>query len=164
MFVMISIIVVVLFTLIILKAICIVPDNYSYVIERKGQFYQIYERGTHFVNPLLDKIVCKCYLNDMQTDICKQPIITNDNQVVNIDGYVTFKITNVQLYAYAVENVNIALSTLTATTIRNIFCDYSQYDVINNTNQLSDKILNIVQEASKSWGINILNITYTIDM
>lgn len=116
-------ILIVLALVILIANIAIVPQAYSYVVERLGVYYTTWEAGFHFKTPFVTRIAKKVSLKEQVVDFKPQPVITRDNVTMQIDTVVFFQITDPKLFAYGVENPIMAIENLTATTLRNIIGD-----------------------------------------
>ena len=85
---LIIIIVVILILLIVALNIKIVPQAYTFVVERLGVFYNIWGPGLHILLPFFDKVARKISLKERVMDYPPQPVITKDNVTMQIDTVV----------------------------------------------------------------------------
>ena len=113
-------ILIVLALVILIANIAIVPQAYSYVVERLGVYYTTWEAGFHFKTPFVTRIAKKVSLKEQVVDFKPQPVITRDNVTMQIDTVVFFQITDPKLFTYGVERPLSAIENLSATTLRNI--------------------------------------------
>ena len=142
-------ILIVLALVILIANIAIVPQAYSYVVERLGVYYTTWEAGFHFKTPFVTRIAKKVSLKEQVVDFKPQPVITRDNVTMQIDTVVFFQITDPKLFTYGVERPLSAIENLSATTLRNIIGDMELDHTINT------KITAILDEATDKWGIKV---------
>lgn len=156
-FVVVTVIIVVV---VIALSMYVVPDNMVYVIERKGSYHSIATPGRHFYIPYIDTIANKIFTAEQTVEIPAQEMITWDNQINLIRFYITYKVTAPQSYTYGVENAPKAIEYLVITTMRNVFGDIRKPEITSKHTELRSKILSIITEASKTWGVEILDMDY----
>ena len=68
-------ILIVLALVILIANIAIVPQAYSYVVERLGVYYTTWEAGFHFKTPFVTRIAKKVSLKEQVVDFKPQPVI-----------------------------------------------------------------------------------------
>ena len=133
----------------------IVPQARAYVVERLGAYYGTWQVGLHFKVPLIDKISRKVSLKEKVIDFPPQPVITKDNDTMEIDTVVYFQITDPKLYTYGVESPMDAIENLTATTLRNIIGELELDESLTSREHINTKIRMVLDEATDPWGIKI---------
>src|SRR6059058_979125 len=89
--------------LVVIRAIRIVPQARAGVVERLGRFHRVLEPGLSIVVPFPP-----------------QPVITEDNLVVNIDSVIYYGVTDPKAATYEIANYIQAIEQLTVTTLRNV--------------------------------------------
>lgn len=114
------IILAVLFVALALSAIRIVPQARAYNIERFGRYIRTLNPGLNFLVPGVDRVNTKFDLREQVFSSRPQPVITEDNLVVNIDTVLYYQITAPKAAAYEVANYIQAIDQLTVTTLRNV--------------------------------------------
>ena len=70
----------------IIKAVVVVPQQNAYVVERVGNFHDVFVAGLHFLLPFVDVIRYRHSLKERPIDIPEQVCITKDNVQVAVDG------------------------------------------------------------------------------
>lgn len=133
----------------------IVPQAYSYVVERLGAFQASWSVGLHFKLPIIDKVARKVNLKEQVVDFAPQPVITKDNVTMRIDTVVFFQITDPKLFAYGVENPIMAIENLTATTLRNIIGDLELDQTLTSRETINTKMRASLDIATDPWGIKV---------
>ena len=139
-----------------------VPENIAYVIERKGAFHTVATAGRLVLMPFVDKIANKVLLTEQTMEILAQPMISWDNQTSIVRSHITYKVTSPQAYTYGVANAPKAIEYLVITTMRNLFGDLRKPEMVSKHTELKNKILAIITDASKTWGVEILDMDYQI--
>ena len=148
-------ILIVLALVILIANIAIVPQAYSYVVERLGVYYTTWEAGFHFKTPFVTRIAKKVSLKEQVADFPPQPVITRDNVTMQIDTVVFFQITDPKLFTYGVERPLSAIENLSATTLRNIIGDMELDHTLTSRDTINTKITAILDEATDKWGIKV---------
>ena len=139
----------------IISNIKIVPQAYTYIIERFGGYHETWAVGLHVKVPFIDKIAKKVNMKEQVVDFPPQPVITKDNVSMQIDTVVYFQITDPKLYTYGVERRMMAIENLTATTLRNIIGDLDLDATLTSRDTVNTKMRAILDEATDPWGIKI---------
>ena len=149
------IVILVLVVVLVIPNIKIVPQASSYVIERLGSFYQVWQNGLHVKLPFVDRVASNVTLKEIVRDFAPQPVITKDNVTMQIDTVVYFQITDPKLYTYGVDNPLGAIENLTATTLRNIIGDLELDQTLTSRDLINSKMRAILDEATDPWGIKV---------
>ena len=149
------IVILVLVVVLIIPNVKIVPQASSYVVERLGSFFQVWQNGLHFKLPFVDRVASTVTLKEIVKDFAPQPVITKDNVTMQIDTVVYFQITDPKLYTYGVESPINAIENLTATTLRNIIGDLELDQTLTSRDLINSKMRAILDEATDPWGIKV---------
>ena len=148
-------ILIVLALVILIANIAIVPQAYSYVVERLGVYYTTWEAGFHFKTPFVTRIAKKVSLKEQVVDFKPQPVITRDNVTMQIDTVVFFQITDPKLFTYGVERPLSAIENLSATTLRNIIGDMDLEQTLTSRDTINSQMRALLDEATDPWGIKV---------
>jgi len=149
------IILAILVLVVIASCVKIVPQAYSFVIERLGGFQAAWNVGLHFKIPFIDKVAKKVLLKEQVADFAPQPVITKDNVTMKIDTVLFFQITDPKLYAYGVEHPMMAIENLSATTLRNIIGDLELDQTLTSREVINTKMRISLDVATDPWGIKV---------
>ena len=142
--------------LMILKGVCIVPQQQAFVIERLGRFDRILSPGLTFILPGIDRIAYRHSLKEFAFAIERQTAITSDNVPLEIDGTLYTRILDPKSASYGVEDVQFAISQLAQTTMRaeigklTLDRTFAERETINNN------IVQSINAASAAWGIQCM--------
>ena len=155
--VIVGIVVAVLVGIIILIAaiVRVVPQAHAYVIEKFGAYHKTWGTGIHFLVPFACRISKRVSLKEQVVDFDPQPVITKDNVTMQIDTVVFYEITDPKQYTYGVENPDLALEKLTATTLRNIIGEIELDATLTSRDIINTKMRAILDEATDPWGIKV---------
>lgn len=145
----------VLVLIILIANIRIVPQSYTYVVERLGAYKTTWGTGPHFKIPFLERVAKVVSLKEQVVDFPPQPVITKDNVTMQIDTVVYYQITDPKLYTYGVERPIAAIENLTATTLRNIIGELELDHTLTSRDVINSKIRIILDEATDAWGIKV---------
>ena len=150
--ILIPIVIVIIIALSIMK---IVPESQGLVIETLGRYSGTWERGIHFMIPVIQIIRKKVSFKEQVGDFQPQPVITKDNVTIMIDSIVYYKIFDARLYTYGVENPLIALENLTATNLRNVVGELELDETLTSRDTINSRMKEILDVATDPWGIKI---------
>src|SRR6266516_3448173 len=113
--------VVAVFVLIVLaRTIRIIPQARAGVVERLGRYSRTLNPGLTIVVPFVDRVRDMVDLREQVVSFAPQPVITEDNLVVNIDTVIYFQVTDPKAATYEIANYIQAIEQLTVTTLRNV--------------------------------------------
>src|SRR4051794_11349129 len=109
---------VVVFTL--ARTIRIVPQANAGLVERLGRYQRTLNPGVAIVIPFIDRLRPLIDLREQVVSFEPQPVITEDNLVVNIDTVLYFQVTDAKDATYEIANYVQGIEQLTVTTLRNV--------------------------------------------
>ena len=133
----------------------VVPQAYSFVLERMGGYKATWDTGIHFKLPFIERVARKVNMKEQVVDFPPQPVITKDNVTMQIDTVIFFQITDAKLYTYGVENPLLAIENLSATTLRNIIGDMELDETLTSREVINTKMRASLDEATDPWGIKV---------
>ncbi|MET7998680.1 SPFH domain-containing protein [Amycolatopsis sp. NPDC005232] len=149
----------VLFVIItVVKAIMVVPQAQSAVIERLGRFRAVAAPGLTFLVPFLDKVRARIDLREQVVSFPPQPVITEDNLTVNIDTVVYFQVTDSRAAVYEISNYIIGVEQLTTTTLRNVVGGMSLEQTLTSRDAINSQLRGVLDEATGRWGIRVARV------
>jgi regulator of protease activity HflC (stomatin/prohibitin superfamily) len=91
-------------------------------------------------------------------DVPDQKAITRDNISVTVNAVIYYKVSNAEKAVLEVENFFFAVSQLAQTTMRNTVGEVELDELLSNRDKVSDRIRQIVDEATDAWGIRVDNV------
>jgi regulator of protease activity HflC (stomatin/prohibitin superfamily) len=148
--------VVALFVLLTLaKTIRIVPQARAGVIERLGRYSRTLNPGLAIVVPFVDRLRPLIDLREQVVSFPPQPVITEDNLVVNIDSVIYFQVTDARAATYEIANYIQAIEQLTVTTLRNVIGGMALEKTLTSRDEINSQLRGVLDEATGKWGIRV---------
>src|SRR5947209_8768177 len=148
--------VVALFVLVVLaRTIRIVPQARAGVIERLGRYHRTLTPGLAIVVPFMDRLRPLIDLREQVVSFPPQPVITEDNLVVNIDSVIYFQVTDAKAASYEIANYIQAIEQLTVTTLRNVIGGMALEKTLTSRDEVNQQLRGVLDDATGKWGIRV---------
>jgi regulator of protease activity HflC (stomatin/prohibitin superfamily) len=144
---------VVLFTL--SRGIRIVPQARAGIVERLGRYHRTLDAGLALIVPYVDRVKPLIDLREQVVSFPPQPVITEDNLVINIDTVIYFQVTDPKSATYEIADYIAAIEQLTVTTLRNVIGGMTLEDTLTSRDQISGALRHVLDEATGKWGIRV---------
>jgi regulator of protease activity HflC (stomatin/prohibitin superfamily) len=148
-------VVAVLALLVAARTIRIIPQARAGVVERLGRYHRTLDPGLALVIPFIDRVKPLIDLREQVVAFAPQPVITEDNLVVQIDTVLYFTITDAKAVSYEVANPLQAIEQLTVTTLRNVIGGMTLEDSLTSRDNINQQLRVVLDEATGKWGIRI---------
>jgi regulator of protease activity HflC (stomatin/prohibitin superfamily) len=145
--------VVVLFT--IARGVRIVPQARAGIVERLGRYYRTLDAGLALVVPYVDRVKPLIDLREQVVSFNPQPVITEDNLVIQIDTVLYFQVTDPKAATYEIANFIAGVEQLTVTTLRNVVGGMTLEDTLTSRDKVSAALRHVLDEATGKWGIRV---------
>src|ERR1700749_1336864 len=146
----------VLFSLVVAwRTIRVVPQARAGVVERLGRYSRTLTPGLTLVIPFVDRIREMADRREQVVSFAPQPVITQDNLVVNIDSVIYFQITDPKAATYEIANPVDAIDVLTVTTLRNVIGGMTLEQTLTSRDSINDQLRGILDDATGKWGIRV---------
>ncbi len=156
MIALIVLLVVAFFILIVLaRTIRIVPQARAGVVERLGRYSRTLNPGLTIVVPFVDRIRDMIDLREQVVSFAPQPVITEDNLVVNIDTVIYFQVTEPKAATYEIANYIQGVEQLTVTTLRNVVGGMQLEETLTSRDKINAQLRGVLDEATGKWGIRV---------
>ena len=139
----------------IARAVRIVPQATSVIIERLGRYSRTLEAGLHFLIPFVDKVRAIVDLREQVVSFPPQPVITSDNLVVSIDTVIYFQPTDPKSATYEIFNYIQGIEQLTVTTLRNVIGSLDLEQTLTSRDQINAQLRAVLDDATGRWGIRV---------
>ncbi|MGV8847431.1 SPFH domain-containing protein [Tessaracoccus sp.] len=133
----------------------IVPQAHRFNIERFGRYRTTLQPGLNFIIPIADRVRDKLDIREQVFPSTPQPVITEDNLVVNIDTVLYYQITEPRAAAYEVANYLQAIDQLTVTTLRNLIGSMDLEQALTSREAINAQLRSVLDEATGKWGIRV---------
>jgi regulator of protease activity HflC (stomatin/prohibitin superfamily) len=148
--------VVVLFVVAVLgKAVRIVPQARARNVERLGRYHRTLTPGLNVVLPFMDRVYPAIDLREQVVSFPPQPVITEDNLVVEIDTVLYFQVTDPRSAAYEIASYLQAVEQLTVTTLRNVVGSMDLEETLTSRDEINSRLRGVLDEATGRWGLRV---------
>jgi regulator of protease activity HflC (stomatin/prohibitin superfamily) len=137
------------------RSVRIVPQARAGIVERLGRFYRVLDPGLHLIIPFVDRVRPLLDLREQVVSFPPQPVITEDNLVVNIDSVIYFQVTDPKSATYEIANFILGIEQLTLTTLRNLIGGMTLEQTLTSRDQINGQLRGILDEATGKWGIRV---------
>jgi regulator of protease activity HflC (stomatin/prohibitin superfamily) len=137
------------------RTIRIVPQARAGVVERLGRYHRTLDPGLAMVVPFVDRVRPLLDLREQVVSFPPQPVITEDNLVVNIDTVVYYQVTDAKSATYEIANYIQAIEQLTVTTLRNVAGGMTLEDTLTSRDHINAQLRTVLDEATGKWGIRV---------
>ena len=137
------------------RAVRIVPQATAGIIERLGRYQRTCTPGLTLLVPFVDRMRPLLDLREQVVSFPPQPVITQDNLVVNIDTVIYFQVTDPRSATYEVANFIQAIEQLTVTTLRNVIGGLDLEATLTSRDQINGQLRGVLDEATGKWGIRV---------
>ncbi len=148
--------VVVVFLLIMFaRTIRIVPQAKAGIVERLGRYSRTLSPGLAILVPFADRLKPLIDLREQVVSFPPQPVITEDNLVVQIDTVLYFTVTDPKSATYEIANPLQGIEQITVTTLRNVVGGMSLETALTSRDHVNATLRGVLDEATGKWGIRV---------
>ncbi|WP_093418859.1 SPFH domain-containing protein [Saccharopolyspora flava] len=152
------VVVVLLVLIVVVKAVMVVPQAQSAVIERLGRFRTVAQPGLNLLVPFFDRVRARIDLREQVVSFPPQPVITQDNLTVSIDTVVYFQVTDARAAVYEISNYIVAVEQLTTTTLRNVVGAMSLEETLTSRDAINTQLRGVLDTETGRWGIRVARV------
>lgn len=146
------------FTVFVLLVILRQVNQYERgVMFTMGKFTGIKNPGWRIVIPVFQQMR-KVDMRTKAVDVPQQKAITKDNIAVGVNAVIYYKVIDAAKVVLNVEDFYYAMSQLAQTTMRNVVGEVELDELLAGREKISERIRQIVDDASDSWGIKVENV------
>jgi regulator of protease activity HflC (stomatin/prohibitin superfamily) len=150
-----AIIVIVVLLITIFRTIRIIPQARAGIVERLGRYHRTLEPGLTMIVPFVDRLRPLIDLREQVVSFPPQPVITEDNLVVNIDTVIYYQVTEARAATYEIANYIQAIEQLTVTTLRNVIGGMALEATLTSRDHINGQLRSVLDEATGKWGIRV---------
>lgn len=122
-----------------------------------GKYTGIKEPGWRIVIPVFQSMR-KVDMRTKAVDVPEQKAITKDNIAVGVNAVIYYRVADAAKAILEVEDFIYAMSQLAQTTMRNAVGEVELDELLSSRDKISERIRNVVDEASDPWGIKVSNV------
>ena len=150
------------------KALVIIPQSETKIIERLGRYHATLNPGINIIIPFIDRAKDIVILSrgrymysttiDLREQVYgfpKQNVITKDNVQTEINALLYFQIVDPFKAAYEISNLPNAIEKLTQTTLRNIIGELELDETLTSRDPINKKLGLVLDEATDKWGVKV---------
>ena len=151
----IGLLVVVLVLVTLARAVRIVPQARSGIVERLGRYQRTLPPGLSILIPYVDRLKPLVDMREQVVSFPPQPVITEDNLVVNIDSVIYFQVTDPKAAMYEIASPITGIEQLTVTTLRNVIGGMDLERTLTSREEINNALRGVLDEATGKWGIRV---------
>ncbi len=137
------------------RTVRIVPQARAGVVERLGRYSRTLSPGLALLVPFIDRVRPLLDLREQVVSFKPQPVITEDNLVVNIDTVIYFQVTDAKSASYEIANYIQGIEQLTVTTLRNVIGAMTLEKTLTSRDEINGQLRGVLDEATGKWGIRV---------
>ena len=137
------------------RSIRIVPQANAVVVERLGRYHRTLDAGLNLIIPFLDRPKPRIDLRERVVSFPPQPVITEDNLVVEIDNVVFYQVTDAKSATYEIEDFIQGIEQLTTTTLRNVVGGIDLEQALTSRDTINSALRAVLDEATGKWGVRV---------
>ncbi len=127
-------------------------------MERFGRYRKTLEPGLNFIVPFVDRVKAQIDLREQVVSFDSQPVITEDNLVVQIDTVLFFQVTDPRAADYEIVNYILAIEQLTATMLRSVIGSMDLEQTLTSRDKINTLLRGVLDDASGKWGIRVTRV------
>jgi regulator of protease activity HflC (stomatin/prohibitin superfamily) len=142
----------------VVRSLRIVPQARARNVERFGRYRKTLEPGLNFIVPFVDRVKPLIDLREQVVSFMGQPVITEDNLVVQIDTVLFFQVTDPRAADYEIVNYIQAIEQLTATMLRSVIGSMDLEQTLTSRDKINTLLRGVLDEASGKWGIRVTRV------
>ncbi|MFD3566970.1 SPFH domain-containing protein [Streptomyces sp. NPDC058667] len=139
----------------VVRAVRIVPQARARNVERLGRYRRTLRPGLNLVIPYVDRVYPEIDLREQVVSFRPQPVITEDNLVVEIDTVLYFQVTDPRAAAYEIADFLQGVEQLTVTTLRNVVGSMDLEKTLTSRDTINNQLRGVLDEATGKWGLRV---------
>lgn len=149
------IVIAILVVITIARAVRIVPQQRSGIVERLGRYSRSLEAGPHLMIPFIERIRTMVDRREQVVTFPPQSVITEDSLNVNIDTVVYYTVTQPRDATYEIANFIQGIEQLTITTLRNVIGSMDLERTLTSRDEINGALRGVLDEATGKWGVRV---------
>ncbi|MEY3297389.1 MAG: Modulator of FtsH protease HflC [Cyanobacteriota bacterium] len=148
----------ILIVLYIILSIRIINQGEEALVERLGRYHRKLKPGLNFIVPTLEYIRLKDSVRERILDLPKLKAITRDRVSVEIDAIIYWRILELELTYYGVEDVEQAIQNLTITILRSEIGKMELNYTFSSRHEINRALLSQLDESTEPWGVKVTGV------
>jgi regulator of protease activity HflC (stomatin/prohibitin superfamily) len=137
------------------RTVRVVPQAKAGIVERFGRYQRTLNPGLTVLMPFIDRLKPLIDLREQVVSFPPQPVITEDNLVVQIDTVLYFTVNDAKSVTYEVANPLQAIEQITVTTLRNVIGSLTLEEALTSRDHINAQLRGVLDEATNKWGIRV---------
>ncbi|HEX3801585.1 MAG TPA: SPFH domain-containing protein [Solirubrobacteraceae bacterium] len=150
-----AIVIVVFLVIVFARTIRIVPQARAGIVERLGRYHRTLSPGMTVLVPFVDRLKPLIDLREQVVTFPPQPVITEDNLLVQIDTVLYFTVNDPRSQTYEIANPLQAIEQITVTTLRNVVGSLTLEQALTSRDHINAQLRGVLDEATNRWGIRV---------
>src|SRR5437588_11412484 len=150
-----AIVVVVFLLIMFARTVRIVPQARAGIVERLGRYNRTLSPGLAMLVPFMDRLKPLIDLREEVVSFPPQPVITEDNVVVQIDTVLYFTVTDAKGATYEIANPLQGIEQITVTTLRNVVGGMTLETALTSRDHVNAQLRGVLDDATGKWGIRV---------
>src|SRR6201996_4190246 len=142
----------------VMRSVRVVPQARARNVERFGRYRKTLEPGMNFIIPFVDRVKPLIDLREQVVSFMGQPVITEDNLVVEIDTVLFFQVTDPRAADYEIVNYIQAIEQITATMLRSVIGSMDLEKTLTSRDHINNMLRGVLDDASGKWGIRVTRV------
>jgi len=131
------------------------PQAQAATVERFGRYTRTLNAGLNIVVPFIDTVRDRIDLREQVVPFPPQPVITEDNLVVDIDTVIYYQVTDARAATYEVVSYIEAIEQVMVTTLRTLVSGMDLERVLTSREELNRALHWVLDEATGKWGVRV---------
>ncbi|MBW4509005.1 MAG: SPFH/Band 7/PHB domain protein [Scytonematopsis contorta HA4267-MV1] len=136
----------------------LINEGNEALVERMGRYHRKLKPGLNFIVPVVDQVVMEDTTREQILDIQPQKVITSDNVYLEVDGVVSWRITDMEKSYYKIDDINIALKNLAMVELRSNIADRTLSETITSRSEMNTSLLQVLNQTTVDWGVQIIRV------
>ncbi len=145
----------ILVLIVLSRTIKIVRRAHSGIVERLGRYQRTLNPGLSIIIPFVDRMRPLIDMREQVVSFPPQPVITEDNLVVQIDSVIYFQVTDPRAATYEISDYIHGVEQLTVTTLRNVVGGMDLEQTLTSREEINMALRGVLDEATGKWGIRV---------
>src|SRR5258708_1296647 len=137
------------------RTIRIIPQARAGVVERLGRYSRTLQPGLALLVPFVDRLRPLIDLRENVVSFPPQPVITEDNLVVNIDTVIYFQVVDPKAATSEIANYIAAMEHSTVTPRRNVTGGMSLEPTLPPGDHITAELRGVLDEAPGKGGTRV---------
>jgi regulator of protease activity HflC (stomatin/prohibitin superfamily) len=131
------------------------PQAQVATVERFGRYTRTLNAGLNIVVPFIDTVRDRIDLREQVVQFPPQPVITEDNLVVDIDTVIYYQVTDARAATYEVVSYIEAIEQVMVNTLRTLVSGMDLERVLSSREELNRALRWVLDESTGKWGVRV---------